>query len=47
MNPHPAEVVAEARLHEGASFSVERLAGRAQDFVDDRKSFGRMSSLAL
>jgi hypothetical protein len=35
MHSHLAEVVAEARLHEGTGGLIERLAGRAQDFVYD------------
>ena len=48
--PHPAEVVAEARLHEGAGTRVERLARRAKHLVDDvrhRRGFGRVGTLAL
>jgi hypothetical protein len=36
MNAHCAEVMFEAWLHEGAGGLVKRLAGRAQNFVDDR-----------
>jgi len=35
VNPHPAEVVAEARLREGAGSRVERLTGRTEHLVDD------------
>jgi hypothetical protein len=36
VHAHVAEVVAEARLEEGAGGGVEGLAGRAKDFVHDR-----------
>ena len=36
MDTHTAEVVAEALLHEIARRRVERLAGRLQDFIDNR-----------
>jgi len=42
MHPHPAEVVAEARLHESARVRVERLAGRAQHLVHDRRHRGSL-----
>src|ERR1700674_67818 len=35
MHPHPAEVVAESRLHEGSGSCIEGLAGCSQYFVDD------------
>jgi hypothetical protein len=36
-----AEVMAETRLHESARLRVERLAGRAQRFVDDGRHLRR------
>jgi hypothetical protein len=44
--PHVAEVIAEARLHEGAGGAVEWLARRTQDVMDDRGS-GLWSSPSL
>jgi hypothetical protein len=38
VNADPAEVVSEARLEEGPGSTVERLAGRAQGFVDNGRS---------
>jgi hypothetical protein len=46
MYPDAAEVVAEARLEERAGGRVQRLAGRAQDVVDDRGNFGRVKIAA-
>src|SRR5678815_5522055 len=40
MHAHFAEVVSEARLHDGPCRSVEWLAGRAQDFVDKGWRYG-------
>jgi hypothetical protein len=37
----PAEIMREARLHEGAGGPIERLAGRAKDFVNDGIGFER------
>src|SRR5580700_8102150 len=41
MHPHPAEIITEARLHESAGGWVERLAGRAQNIVDDGRGLRR------
>ena len=40
MHAHFAEVMSEARLHDGPCRGVEWLAGRAQDFVDKGWRFG-------
>lgn len=40
MHAHFAEVVSEARLHDGSCPGVKWLAGRAQNFVDEGWSFG-------
>ena len=40
VHAHPAEIVAEARLHERACGRIERLAGRAQHFVHDVRHTG-------
>jgi len=45
MHAHPAEIVAEARLHEGPRLRIERLARRAQHFVDNRRHGGRPGAL--
>jgi hypothetical protein len=50
MHSHPAEVVAEARLHEGTRGRIERLTGRAQNLMDNgwhRSWFGLGRSSAL
>jgi len=39
MHAHPAEVVAEARLHKRARAGIQRLAGRSQYFVDNGRRF--------
>jgi hypothetical protein len=38
VNPNMTEIVPEAGFEERASSGAERLAGRAQDFVNDRRS---------
>jgi len=38
--PHPAEVVTETFLHDGARRSFKRLAGGLQNFIDDRRRPG-------
>ncbi len=44
MHPHPAEIITETRLHEGAGRRVERLAGRAQNIMDNGRCFrGRLA----
>ena len=42
VNAHMAEVVTEMRLEKGAGFTVERLARRAQNFVDERRNLKKM-----
>lgn len=42
MNSHPAEIMPEARFHEGARRSVQRLAGRAENFMHNRRHFVRL-----
>jgi len=42
MGSYVVEVVAEARLHESARVRVERLAGRAQHLVHDRRHRGSL-----
>ena len=44
VHPHLAEIMAEARLHELADGAVEWPAGRAQNFVDERRGFGLTGS---
>src|SRR5215217_3248980 len=39
MYSHPAEIMSEARLHEGACGRIERLTGRAQHLVNDGRRF--------
>jgi hypothetical protein len=39
MHPNVTEIMAEAWLHESAGGEIERLAGRAKRFVDDRRGF--------
>jgi hypothetical protein len=46
MNPYLAEVVPEARLHEGTRRRVERLARRPQHFVHDWRHGGRTGGAA-
>jgi hypothetical protein len=44
MHPHLPEVLAEARLHKGASRRVQRLAWAMQHFVDDRRYTSRLKA---
>ncbi len=47
MDSNAAEVMAEARLHEGARRRVERLSGRTQHIVDDGRSYARRMTCFL
>src|SRR5215472_13570358 len=39
MHPYMAEVMAKTRLHQGAGAGIQRLSGRAQHLMDDRRNF--------
>src|ERR1700694_5408210 len=43
MNPHIAKIMPKSWLHECASLRVQRVAGRAQHFVDDGWDFAVLS----
>jgi hypothetical protein len=42
---HSAEIMTKARFHEGTGRDIQRLAGRAQDFMDNRRRQGVILSL--
>ena len=45
VHTHVTEVTPEARLHQGADFRIERLPGRAQHLVNDRRHASRLCPL--
>src|SRR5260370_29750512 len=47
VHSHPTEVVSKARFEECARRRVERLAGRTQDFVHNRRSLERAAKFTI